>query len=259
MGSKYCMHAHVGFMAHGQINVRFADGCVVEYKAPKFVQVEPGHEGWVVGDEPAVLIEFDFEGDTVNRLGVPQVHKHGELIRMVDSSIEPWLRGPLAGVHPLVAPTLHAYAQAREDLARWTRRANRRRNLVAAARAGASRISAPPHRGQRRSSHHLPARRATHAGTTGGNPARNGSRVQADRLCSMQVNEALHQSEQVIRALDPATLEEPRSVGRRQLPTTVIGLVVHLAEHTQRHVGELIVTAKLARKVETGRTRPSPS
>jgi hypothetical protein len=77
MGSKYCMHAHVGFMAHGQINVRFADGCVVEYKAPKFVQVEPEHEGWVVGDEPAVLIEFDFEGDTLNHLGVPHVHSHG--------------------------------------------------------------------------------------------------------------------------------------------------------------------------------------
>jgi len=76
MGSKYCMHAHVGFMARGQINVRFADGCVVEYKAPKFVQVEPGHEGWVVGDEPAVLIEFDFESDTVDRLGVPRVHNH---------------------------------------------------------------------------------------------------------------------------------------------------------------------------------------
>jgi hypothetical protein len=59
------------------------------------------------------------------------------------------------------------------------------------------------------------------------------------------VHEALHQSEQVIRALGPARLCEPRTVGRRQLPTTVIGLVVHLAEHTQRHVGELIVTAKL--------------
>src|ERR1700733_3862659 len=33
---------------------------------------------------------------------------------------EPWLRGPLLGVHPLVAPTLHAFAQAREDLAQWT-------------------------------------------------------------------------------------------------------------------------------------------
>ena len=70
------MHAHVGFMAQGQINVRFADGCVVEYKAPQFVAVEPGHAGWVVGDEPAVLIEFDFESETVDKLGVPCVHQH---------------------------------------------------------------------------------------------------------------------------------------------------------------------------------------
>lgn len=76
VGTELCMHAHVGFMARGQINVRFADGCVVEYKAPQFVAVEPGHEGWVVGDEPAVLIEFDFEGETVKQLGVPQVHRH---------------------------------------------------------------------------------------------------------------------------------------------------------------------------------------
>ena len=76
MASKLCMHAHVGFMAKGQINVRFADGCVVEYKAPQFVAVEPGHEGWVVGDEPAVLIEFDFGGDTVHRMGLRQTHRH---------------------------------------------------------------------------------------------------------------------------------------------------------------------------------------
>ena len=51
-------------------------GSVAEYKAPQFVAVEPGHEGWVVGDEPAVLIEFDFAGETVEKLGVPQVHMH---------------------------------------------------------------------------------------------------------------------------------------------------------------------------------------
>jgi hypothetical protein len=76
IGSKLCQHAHVGFMAAGQINVRFADGCVQEYKAPQFVAVEPGHEGWVVGDQPAVLIEFDYESDTVNKLSVPSVHHH---------------------------------------------------------------------------------------------------------------------------------------------------------------------------------------
>jgi hypothetical protein len=75
IGTDMCMHAHVGFMAHGQINVQFADGCVVEYKAPQFVSVEPGHRGYVVGDQPAVLIEFDFEGETVDRLGIP-AHPH---------------------------------------------------------------------------------------------------------------------------------------------------------------------------------------
>ncbi len=74
VGSKLCMHAHVGFMARGQINVRFADGSVEEFKAPQFVKVEPGHEGWVVGDQPAVLIEFDFEGETVDRLNLPHTH-----------------------------------------------------------------------------------------------------------------------------------------------------------------------------------------
>jgi hypothetical protein len=76
LGSELCQHTHVGFIARGQINVRFADGCVVEYKAPQFVAVEPGHEGWVVGDEPAVLIEFDFEGETAERLGLPSEHNH---------------------------------------------------------------------------------------------------------------------------------------------------------------------------------------
>jgi hypothetical protein len=75
IGNELCQHAHVGFMARGQVNVRFADGCVAEYKAPQFVAIEPGHEGWVVGDEPAVLIEFDFEGDTVNHLALP-AHRH---------------------------------------------------------------------------------------------------------------------------------------------------------------------------------------
>jgi hypothetical protein len=75
VGTKLCMHAHMGFMARGRMKVRFADGCEVEYKAPQFVAVEPGHEGWVVGDEPVVLIEFDFEGQTVDHLGL-QAHQH---------------------------------------------------------------------------------------------------------------------------------------------------------------------------------------
>jgi hypothetical protein len=75
-GTELCMHAHVGFLARGEIHIEYADGCIVEHKAPQVVAIEPGHDGWVVGYEPVVLIEFDFAGDTVNRLGMPAEHKH---------------------------------------------------------------------------------------------------------------------------------------------------------------------------------------
>jgi hypothetical protein len=75
-GTDLCMHAHVGFLARGEIHIEYADGCIVEHKAPQIVAIEPGHDGWVVGKEPVVLIEFDFEGDTVNRLGMPASHQH---------------------------------------------------------------------------------------------------------------------------------------------------------------------------------------
>ena len=76
VGTDLCMHAHVGFLAHGEIHIEYADGCVVEHKAPQIVAIEPGHDGWVVGKEPVGLIEFDFEGDTVRRLGMPDAHRH---------------------------------------------------------------------------------------------------------------------------------------------------------------------------------------
>ena len=76
VGSELCMHAHVGFLARGQVHIQYADGCVLEFVAPQVVAIEPGHDGWVVGDEPAVLVEFDFERETVNRLGMPEAHHH---------------------------------------------------------------------------------------------------------------------------------------------------------------------------------------
>ena len=76
VGTDLCMHAHVGFLARGEIHIEYSDGCIVEHKAPQIVAIEPGHDGWVVGKEPVVLIEFDFEGDTINRLGMPEAHRH---------------------------------------------------------------------------------------------------------------------------------------------------------------------------------------
>ena len=76
VGTDLCMHAHVGFLAVGEVHMEFADGCVLEFRAPQVVAIEPGHDGWVVGDQPAVLIEFDFGNDTVRSLGMPEQHSH---------------------------------------------------------------------------------------------------------------------------------------------------------------------------------------
>ena len=50
-----------------------------------------------------------------------------------------------------------------------------------------------------------------------------------------------------LRAIDPAILGEFRGVGRAQLPSTVIGCLVHGAEHSMRHVGQLSVTVRVVR------------
>jgi hypothetical protein len=76
VGTDYCMHAHVGFLARGRIHIEYADGCRVECEAPQVIAIEPEHDGWVVGNEPVVVIEFDFEGDTIRRLGMPERHRH---------------------------------------------------------------------------------------------------------------------------------------------------------------------------------------
>lgn len=75
-GTRLCMHAHVGFLVKGAIQMEYGDGCQVEFRAPQAVVIDPGHDGCVLGDEPAVLIEFDFLGDTVRRFGLPSAHTH---------------------------------------------------------------------------------------------------------------------------------------------------------------------------------------
>ena len=52
-----------------------------------------------------------------------------------------------------------------------------------------------------------------------------------------------------VRATEPGRLEEPRWVGKKRLPTTLAGLLIHTAEHTQRHVGQLIVTVRVLRQL----------
>ena len=76
IGTSLCEHAHVGFIASGSIGIKYADGCEKTFTAPQAVAIEPGHEGWVNGNEPAVMIEVDFEGETAARFGLAAAHKH---------------------------------------------------------------------------------------------------------------------------------------------------------------------------------------
>jgi hypothetical protein len=76
VGTDLCMHAHVGYLAQGEIHIEYWDGCVVELKAPQILSIEPGHDGWVVGRTPVIMIEFDFERDTLGKLGMPNSHSH---------------------------------------------------------------------------------------------------------------------------------------------------------------------------------------
>jgi hypothetical protein len=162
-------------------------------------------------------------------------------------SEEPWLRGPVAGVHPLVAPVLYAFQQAREDLARYTE------GLTA------EQLWATPH-GLGSAGFHI-----RHiAGSTGRlmtylmgrelteqqfaelrNEERQPGAGREELLAVLE--QALAAAEANVRAIDPATLAEPRAIGRKKLPTTVIGLLTHIAEHTQRHVGQAISACKLAK------------
>ncbi len=72
-----CMHAHIGFLARGRVRGTYADGCAFDLAAPRAVVIEPGHDAWVVGKNPAVLIEFDAERGTAARFGLPETHRHG--------------------------------------------------------------------------------------------------------------------------------------------------------------------------------------
>ncbi|HTC37081.1 MAG TPA: DinB family protein [Bryobacteraceae bacterium] len=159
---------------------------------------------------------------------------------------EPWLRGPVEGVHPVVGATLHAYKQALEDLAQWT-------DGLTDAQLWARPHGLAPVGFQLRHIAGSVDRLTTYLrGEQLSQPQLDAARSEMEPGASREellkkVRAALHDSERVLRAINPDTFADARTVGRKRLPTTVAGLVVHLAEHTQRHVGQLIVTAKVAR------------
>ena len=76
VGTDLCQHAHIGFLARGHVQGAYADGCAFEFVAPAVVVLDPGHDAWVVGQEAAVLIQFDAEADTARHFGLADQHRH---------------------------------------------------------------------------------------------------------------------------------------------------------------------------------------
>jgi hypothetical protein len=158
-----------------------------------------------------------------------------------------WLRGPVPGIPPLLQPSAHALLQAREEV-----------NVLMAGFPDALLWERPG--GVASPGFHLQHlagvldRLLTYARNqaldhtqmkdlaTEGTPAEGQSTV-AELLnrFNIQIDKALEQISQTPQE----SLNEVRHVGRARLPSTVAGLLFHAAEHSQRHTGQLLVTARV--------------
>jgi len=176
--------------------------------------------------------------------------------------IEPWMRGPIAGVDPLTAPILYAFQQAREDLAQYTEGLSAEQ--LWARPYGFGSVGFHIHHiagSTERLMTYLEGKQLSEAQLAALRAESQESGSSRDELLA-ELDAAFESAAKIVRALDPASLTEPRTIGRKRLPTTVIGLLTHIAEHTQRHVGQAISAAKLARVlpgVDAGVVNPDSS
>jgi hypothetical protein len=76
VGTELCQHTHVGYLEQGHMRIEYPDGCVVDVVAPHALVIHPGHDAAVIGDETAVLIQFDFDAETAARVGISTEHDH---------------------------------------------------------------------------------------------------------------------------------------------------------------------------------------
>ncbi|HEX6431638.1 MAG TPA: DinB family protein [Niastella sp.] len=159
---------------------------------------------------------------------------------------EVWLRGPLAEIPALVQPVAHALMQAKEEIHElmkdfpdamlWQRPAG-----VASPGFHLKHITGVLDRlfsyaaGQPLTSQQLNYLKAEAIATEDNTVTSLLKNLDAQIAASLEA----------LKAIDETTFTEPRGVGRQQLPSTVLGLLFHAAEHTMRHTGQLMVTVKI--------------
>ncbi|WP_412061165.1 DinB family protein [Rubrivirga sp. IMCC45206] len=159
---------------------------------------------------------------------------------------EAWLRGPVAGVPALVQPVAHALVQARDEVAAlaaelppdalWDRPGG-----AASAGFHLAHLAGVLDRMLTYARGEPLAERQLAALASEGVPNPDATPVALADAFARSVDAALAQ----LRATDPTTLTDARTVGRQQILQTHIGLLVHAAEHTTRHVGQLLVTVRV--------------
>lgn len=156
---------------------------------------------------------------------------------------EPWLRGTYSHLMPVERAVVHSLEMAREDAAKWCAGLDDREFAAAA-------FHLPSPASQLRHIAGSLDRFLTYA---------EGRALSPEQLAALSAEREPRSREEVLReftrGLDAAqrwietnqgqSLDAPLKIGRRGLPTTLGGLLVHLAEHTQRHVGQLVTTVKL--------------
>ncbi len=158
--------------------------------------------------------------------------------------VEPWLRGTLGEIAPVQRAVVHALELAGEDVERWCLRLPP--GLLAREPMGLPSVAFQVRhitRSLDRLLTYAEGSALTEAQLAALGDERRGN-VDAAEL-RREFEQGLATSVDRVRAFTTMQLGEIRFVGRERLPTTVAGLMVHVADHTQRHVGQAITTSKV--------------
>jgi uncharacterized damage-inducible protein DinB len=171
---------------------------------------------------------------------------------------EPWLRGTHAGVPAAGRAVLHALELSLDDLTKWTAELSDAEvhsqplgltsiafHLRHIARS-ADRILTYAE-GRQLSAEQLAALKAENAGAR--QVGEGNQESLAELLAAVEVS--FSDAADRIRVLATADLNTPRFVGRKQLPTSIGGAMIHVADHTLRHTGQVVTTAKLIKALRT--------
>ncbi|MGA2085398.1 MAG: DinB family protein [Terracidiphilus sp.] len=164
--------------------------------------------------------------------------------------VEPWLRGTHTEIPAAGRAVLYALDLALEDLAKWT--AGLTDDEVHSQPLGLTAVAFHL-RHLARSTDRLLSYAEGKLLSTGQLAALKAEQTGEETLAVLLagVEASFLNAAERIRVLATADLDTARGVGRKQLPTSIGGALIHVADHTQRHVGQVVTTAKVLKALRT--------